>query len=201
MLSKGSVALLRGVCEILSYNGWERFLEYCWILKGIGRGESSPFSRSLLEEEVTIFRSDFRDGHHPHCLGKCFSSSDIPWTLFSWHEPSPQHPWQDDVSGKHLSKSQSPKTRVPGCWWRAVRCLDPSLGCKRGCCACPPSWGARWARRSRPRSPCPTRSAGPRNGRGELIARSWGARNGREGSPGWEEESQVNHRNCRIFRA
>ena len=175
----------------------QRVREIFGILLDIERyregDESSPFSRSLREEEVTIFRSDFRDDRRPHCLGKCFSSSDIPWTLFSWHEPSPQHPWQDDVSGKHLSKSQSPKTRVPGCWWRAVRCLDPSLGCERGCCACPPSWEARWARRSRPRSPCPTRSGGPRNGQGELIARSSVAMNGREGSPGCKEESQVNH--------
>jgi len=88
------------LCGPLAGRLWDfilqRVREIFGILLDIERyregDESSPFSRSLREEEVTIFRSDFRDDRRPHCLGKCFSSSDIPWTLFSWHEPSPQHP-------------------------------------------------------------------------------------------------------------
>ena len=55
MLSKGSVALLRGVCEILSYNGWERFLEYCWILKGIGRGSSLVLFLDHFEKKRSLY--------------------------------------------------------------------------------------------------------------------------------------------------
>ena len=55
MLSKGSVALWRGVCEILSYNGWERFLEYCWILKGIGRGTSLVLFLDHFEKKRSLY--------------------------------------------------------------------------------------------------------------------------------------------------
>ena len=55
MLSKGSVALWRGVCEILSYNGWERFLEYCWILKGIGRGASLVLFLDHFEKKRSLY--------------------------------------------------------------------------------------------------------------------------------------------------
>ena len=55
MLSKGSVALWRGVCEILSYNGWERFLEYCWIFKGIGRGTSLVLFLDHFEKKRSLY--------------------------------------------------------------------------------------------------------------------------------------------------